>query len=195
MTPAKHPTATRIHVSRRLDLSFPPPTHPPFVRFFNDVQTGDSTFTAGTRTTVAGSIIIVFSEFFLIFLIGLHDEEASWESGFKGEWRMSRACFCGGCHIVWGGGWGRMRRGHWNATSRIHWVLAAFLLLAYKCINRLILILCPHHSHPSPTAAARSASKPPKDATPSGRAFATSAFEARGSPPTSRPQSPPTSQA
>ncbi|KAK2076563.1 hypothetical protein QBZ16_005323 [Prototheca wickerhamii] len=94
--------------------------------FFNDVQTGDSTFTAGTRTTVAGSIIIVFAEFFLIFLIGLHDEEASWESGFK---------------------------------------------------------------------AARAASKPPKDETPSGRAYATSAFEARGSPPTSRPQSPPTSQA
>lgn len=190
---AKDTPAARIYMSRRPDLSFPHPTHPPFGRFFNDVQTGDSTFTAGTRTTVAGSIIIVFAEFFLIFLIGLHDEEASWESGFKGEWTLLGSCFCmcvGGVRLCAVKNAFACAEGN-RLPPRVS-IMHYSSITTSKLHQFLIIIL---YTLASPTAAARAASKPPKDETPSGRAYATSAFEARGSPPTSRPQSPPTSQA
>ncbi|KFM23707.1 hypothetical protein F751_0921 [Auxenochlorella protothecoides] len=51
--------------------------------FFNDVQTGNSSFKAGTRTTVAGAIIVTMASFVLVFLIGLHDEDATWDESHK----------------------------------------------------------------------------------------------------------------
>lgn len=73
-----------IDLAGHSSLLLPLPT-PTMHRFFNDVQTGNSSFKAGTRTTVAGAIIVTMASFVLVFLIGLHDEDATWDESHKGE--------------------------------------------------------------------------------------------------------------